>query len=627
MVAAGSYWALRSILLKTIKDAVFLQLKEQSETLDQWLAQNMANVQSIANTPTVRSLQWTTIQPYFDQEVARTRTFSSLTFAYPDGRYYNSYIGNRVWKNGGSIADRPYFKQVMAGNANISDPFISRSMGMTSIAIASPIWQNSYRSQQPVGEVHAQVSLEHVAKVIQNLNYGKGSYAFMLNSKGEPIVHPNPKLISTLEKPTPSFRQHPDDAVKNLAQRMATGAEGMVAVRIAGEPKYVGYMGLKAAPWSIAVIIPPEQIESQLVSLNLLALLLGTLPLLTAAIAWRQWQLLKQAQHQRVEWATQEQARHQAEQQLQQRYRIVQQQLSQLKQNQQHLLRNQVMANFGRLVMDLIRAVNAPTQIIQSQLNVSTQQLNALQTHLAQLSTERTQQRSPIALSVVSEATQTITQLQQALSLSQINGDRLTQISQSLDRLTNTKQTEWTNLNQLLDQVLHLLEHRFARQSNRPTIRILRQYQTLPPIHCAPGAIQQVLIHLLNNAIEAIAYRFDQGAPIPHPCIRIRTQVSTQGHMLIRITDNGCGIPETDQARIFTPFFSTKSPTQFNGLGLFICQTIIHQQGGAIRYVSIPASGCDFIIELPQHPNQAISTAVAATPPRRSSKPRKYALK
>jgi signal transduction histidine kinase len=82
----------------------------------------------------------------------------------------------------------------------------------------------------------------------------------------------------------------------------------------------------------------------------------------------------------------------------------------------------------------------------------------------------------------------------------------------------------------------------------------------------------------------------------------ITTEVTAGNSILIRIADNGCGIPESMRSRIFEPFFTTKKPGQGTGLGLSISyQIIVEKHGGQIKCLSELGKGCEFWIEIPMN--------------------------
>lgn len=101
------------------------------------------------------------------------------------------------------------------------------------------------------------------------------------------------------------------------------------------------------------------------------------------------------------------------------------------------------------------------------------------------------------------------------------------------------------------------------------------------------GKLQQVIINLLNNAIEAT--RSGGG-------ISITTSYSN-AHVDIEVSDAGAGIPEEYMPMVFDPFFTTKDGG--TGLGLSICYNIIEQHNGTIDISSIVGKGTTVKISLP----------------------------
>jgi signal transduction histidine kinase len=117
---------------------------------------------------------------------------------------------------------------------------------------------------------------------------------------------------------------------------------------------------------------------------------------------------------------------------------------------------------------------------------------------------------------------------------------------------------------------------------------------------CDPEQLRQVLLNLIQNAVQAMDARGEISFELrlgPTRSHRIKT-LSTQSYHL-KISDQGPGISEEIQMRIFDPFFTTKTKGQGTGLGLSICRGIIEKHGGEIHVSSKPGEGSCFDIELP----------------------------
>jgi len=115
----------------------------------------------------------------------------------------------------------------------------------------------------------------------------------------------------------------------------------------------------------------------------------------------------------------------------------------------------------------------------------------------------------------------------------------------------------------------------------------------LPTIVSDPEAIEQVLMNLLINAIQAC------DKPDSHVSLKVRHDVSGVGGFVMEITDNGPGIEGTVRERIFDPFFTTKPPNQGTGLGLYICHSHVTSLGGRIEVESRVGEGTTFRVVLP----------------------------
>jgi signal transduction histidine kinase len=114
----------------------------------------------------------------------------------------------------------------------------------------------------------------------------------------------------------------------------------------------------------------------------------------------------------------------------------------------------------------------------------------------------------------------------------------------------------------------------------------------LPLVKCSPARINQVLLNLIVNAIDACR---------PGGKVIIRTRPSDAG-IIIQVIDNGSGIDPETISRIFDPFFTTKPLGQGTGLGLSISHGIISDHGGRIEVQSSPGSGSTFTVHLPKSP-------------------------
>jgi signal transduction histidine kinase len=163
---------------------------------------------------------------------------------------------------------------------------------------------------------------------------------------------------------------------------------------------------------------------------------------------------------------------------------------------------------------------------------------------------------------------------------------RTVDIVQSLRYFVRNDSDEFSSINihELIDTVLIILHNEYQDR-----ISIEKEYNLENPVKCIPGKLNQVLMNIIFNAIQAIP---NQGK------IEIKT-FKTNDKTCILVKDTGQGIPQEIIDRIFDPFFTTKPIGQGTGLGLSIAYKIIEQHKGRIIVNSQPGIGTEFIVELP----------------------------
>ena len=116
----------------------------------------------------------------------------------------------------------------------------------------------------------------------------------------------------------------------------------------------------------------------------------------------------------------------------------------------------------------------------------------------------------------------------------------------------------------------------------------------LPPVPCFPGELNQVILNLVVNAAHAIQEAKAKGDPDRQGRIRISTRKEGE-EVVIRVEDNGTGIPAADKPKIFRRGFGKNT-----GLGLFLVQEILAITGISIRETGEPGRGARFVITVPK---------------------------
>ncbi|MEM9458273.1 MAG: ATP-binding protein [Myxococcota bacterium] len=159
------------------------------------------------------------------------------------------------------------------------------------------------------------------------------------------------------------------------------------------------------------------------------------------------------------------------------------------------------------------------------------------------------------------------------------------------------------DLRRLLDRVLSIGEYQWRMHN----IRIIREFEQSVEIQADADQIEQVMLNLLSNAADAM----------PHGgAVHVSLRRDPDGGARLCVADQGHGIPEEIQARIFDPFFSTKEIGKGTGLGLAISYGIVQDHGGDIVVQSTPGHGATFIVTLPAcgKPPPVVPTDPPSTP-------------
>ncbi|MGD8845735.1 MAG: ATP-binding protein [Desulfobacteraceae bacterium] len=171
---------------------------------------------------------------------------------------------------------------------------------------------------------------------------------------------------------------------------------------------------------------------------------------------------------------------------------------------------------------------------------------------------------------------------------------RCAEIVQSLLTFSPRKSLEFyrVDLNKLVENVMRLLHHRLKQLP--PDIITLALAQDLPAIQGNPAELEQVILNLVLNALDAVEAT-TAGE------IVLRTRSRDDAWVIVEVTDNGVGIETENMNKLFEPFFTTKPLGQGIGIGLSTCYHILQAHGGDITVDSAPGKGAVFTAKLPQY--------------------------
>ncbi len=271
--------------------------------------------------------------------------------------------------------------------------------------------------------------------------------------------------------------------------------------------------------------------------------------------------------------------------------------LKELQQTQSQLIQSEKMAGLGQLVAGVAHEINNPISFIYSNITCVTEHtenilklLRLYQENYPDAKGEIKEQAVAIDLDFIAN------DLPKILTSMTIGANRIRELVVSLHTFSRLDEAQMkpVDLYTGIDSTLLILQYWLQPPDSTQVIEVVKEYGNLPLVECYAAQMNQVFMNVISNAIDALKESTE------NPKIWIQIAITEANSVLIRIADNGCGIPEGMEARIFEPFFTTKEPGKGTGLGLSVSYHIIVQKhGGQITCVSQPGQGTEFWIEIP----------------------------
>ncbi len=308
--------------------------------------------------------------------------------------------------------------------------------------------------------------------------------------------------------------------------------------------------------------------------------------------------------------------------------REVEKAYQQLQQTQAQLIQSEKMASLGELTAGIAHEIQNPLNFVTNFSEVS-----------AELISEA---REELRHDAITDAEEILAALSQNLERINHHGERASSIVKGMLDHSRTSPGERvpTDINQLCDEYLRLAYHGMRAKDKAFNVKYETDFQRdIPPVNIVPQEIGRVILNLVNNAFQALQ---DYTPPkevntersrgeaqatltssaqvtskssikegkVPNKQINESTDkppiglviISTRqfgDKIVITISDNGPGIPEDIQDKIFQPFFTTKPSGQGTGLGLSLSYDIVKAHGGNISVAPSTDKGTIFTIQLP----------------------------
>jgi len=262
--------------------------------------------------------------------------------------------------------------------------------------------------------------------------------------------------------------------------------------------------------------------------------------------------------------------------QLDQKNKELRRLFRELQEKESQLIHSEKMASLGHLVAGISHELNNPISFIYANMKILNTYLDDLQKELETVDEDELRKRME----------EQITELRSIIEDSARGSLAVKQIVKDLKSFSRLDQAEYKSIrpSELVDTCLKMMKTQIGDR-----VEVLRQIEFDEPVLCNPGQLNQVIINLMTNAVQAMQY---EGTLIVH------TEKSEDAWSL-SVADSGPGIPAEVLPNIFDPFFTTKDVDQGTGLGLSVSHTIIEKHGGKITAENRAGGGAVFRIILP----------------------------
>jgi two-component system NtrC family sensor kinase len=419
---------------------------------------------------------------------------------------------------------------------------------------------------ESAGIVVIDLDFERIIDIVKAIHVGEKGYAFLIDQSGRNIAHPQFQ----------PYRYHlgnyPDLSLRELVVEMMKGGMGWRPYLFEGEEKVAAFSSIPVLQWSLAVTIPTVELtkEAKAIQTRVIEVVLGALVFAVIGVSVLSYTLLRPVRN--LVTATNRIADGDLSQEIPVQSRdelgdltsSFNRMVKNLSKIQNELIRSEKLISLGRLTAGVAHEVRNP--------------LNAMKGAVVYMQRRRPED------SLVQEYTQLVSE--EIDRLSRVVTEFLYLAKEAIPMLVPT------DLNKLILATQNLL----ATQAQEKGIAFRNRLDpSLPNIHIDPQQIEQVLVNLVINAMDAMPRGGDLRV---ESALRKGTRDQERnGFVQVTLADTGVGIPPENLQSIFDPFFSTKEAG--TGIGLPLSLGIVEAHGGTIRVRSEENKGTTVIIELP----------------------------
>ncbi|MDB5134733.1 MAG: tetratricopeptide repeat protein [Mucilaginibacter sp.] len=262
--------------------------------------------------------------------------------------------------------------------------------------------------------------------------------------------------------------------------------------------------------------------------------------------------------------------------------------LSDLQLTQKQLIQSEKMASLGELTAGIAHEIQNPLNFVNNFSDVSMELLEEMEQQLTNGNNK--------------EAIELANDVKENLEKIRHHGRRADGIVKGMLQHSRAGGTtkEPTDINKLADEYLRLAYHGLRAKDKSFNTELVTNFDTaLPMVNMVPQDIGRVLLNLFTNAFYAVQQKQKTSVPGFKPEVTLTTHTE-KGQVIIKVKDNGTGMPDHIKEKIMQPFFTTKPTGEGTGLGLSLTyDMVVKGHTGSIQVNSEEGEGSEFIVKLP----------------------------
>ncbi|TSD63329.1 GHKL domain-containing protein [Inquilinus sp. KBS0705] len=259
-----------------------------------------------------------------------------------------------------------------------------------------------------------------------------------------------------------------------------------------------------------------------------------------------------------------------------------------LQTTQQQLIQSEKLASLGELTAGIAHEIQNPLNFVNNFSEVSMELIDEMEEELAKGDTQE-------AIAIASDIRQNLDKIRH-------HGKRADGIVKGMlqHSRASSNVTEPTDINTLADEYLRLAYHGLRAKDKSFNAELLTSFgPDIPKVNVVPQDVGRVLLNLFNNAFYAVQQKQKLGVADFKPTVQVSTAPGKNG-IVIKVRDNGTGIPDEIKDKILQPFFTTKPTGEGTGLGLSLSYDIIVKaHNGTIDIDSKEGEYTEFVIYIP----------------------------